>query len=224
MSAPHLWLRSLRRALGLSQIEVEARTAALGEACRVSQSYLSKLEGGCKPLASLPPLKLDALRRLYQVSPGEWVAHTGLQLVLEANAGEVVGSLDFVRMPVRALAAAGFPLSEDGSDTIDNELVPREEFRGGMVVLEVQGESMTTLEGGLRSGDRVYVDTADLELREGKIYVLHVGGGGTVVKRVRHFEDGFWLTSDNPNFAPIRPDQATVIGRVYFHQPRGRRL
>ena len=224
MSAPQLWLRALRRALGLSQAEVEVRTAVLGEACRVSQSYLSKLESGAKPLANLPPLKLDALRRLYRVSPDEWVAHTGLQLVLEANADDLAGALDFVRVSVRALAAAGFPFSEDGSDTIDNELVPRDEFKNGMVVLEVQGESMTTLEGGLRSGDRVYVDTADLELREGKIYVLHVSGGGTVVKRVRHFEDGFWLTSDNPNFAPIRPDQVTVIGRVYFHQPRGQRL
>lgn len=219
-----LWLRELRLRSGLRQDQVEAHTAARGEAYRVSQSYLSKLERGAKAVGSLTPQKMNALRQLYRVSPQEWVAHTGLHIVTEAREHEVAGGLEFVRVPVRALAAAGVPLSEDSSGIIDTELVPREEFKNGMVVLEVQGESMTSAEGGLRHGDRIYVDVADLELREGKVYVLHVHGGGTVVKRVRRFEGEFWLTSDNPDFPPIRPDQATVIGRVYYHQPKGRRV
>lgn len=219
-----MWLRELRVRLRLRQDQVEAHSATIGESCRISQSYLSKLERGTKTLSSLTPQKMNALRLIYRVSPEEWASHTGLSVVTGHGEDDVVGGLEFVRVPVHALAAAGLPLSEDGSSIIDTELVPREEFKNGMVVLEVQGESMTSSDGGLRHGDRIYVDVNDLELREGKVYVLHVQGGGILVKRVRRFDGDFWLTSDNPEFPPIRPDQVTLVGRVYYHQPRGRRL
>ena len=225
MSDIHTWLRELRTRLGLRQDQVETHTAALGENCRVTQSYLSKLERGSKPLSALTPHKMNALRQLYRVTPEEWAAHTGLSVITGTSAHEVSGGLEFVRVPVHALATAGVPLSEDSADSaLDTELVPREEFRSGMTVLEVQGNSMATGEGGIQSGDHIYVDTSDLELREGKIYVLHVHGGGWVVKRVRRFDGEYWLTSDNPDYPPIRPDQASVIGRVYYHRPKGKRL
>lgn len=225
MTHAHTWLRELRTRLGLRQDQVEALTAALGEDARVTQSYLSKLERGSKPLHAMTPRRLDALRQVYRVTPQDWVTHTGLEVVTPAQADEVAGGLEFVRVPVHALAAAGHPLDDaPGHTAIDTELVPREEYRSGMAVLEVQGDSMTIDGGGIRSGDRIYVDSGDLELREGKIYVLHVHGGGTVVKRVRRYDGEYWLTSDNPDFPPLRPDAVTVIGRVYFHQPRGRRL
>jgi len=229
MTPVHVWLRELRRKLGLNQHDVEQGTAAFGEAARVTQSYLSRLERGSKPLSALTPPKMNALRVLYRVSPDEWTAHTGLAIITPPDTDEATGGLEFIRMPVHALASAGVPISDDNDATVlgsivDTELVPREEFRGGMIVLEVQGDSMTREGGGIRHGDRIYVDSTDLELREGKIFVLHVHGGGTVVKRVRRFDHDFWLTSDNPNYPPLKPDQATVIGRVYYHQPRGHRL
>ncbi|WP_027480999.1 LexA family transcriptional regulator [Deinococcus pimensis] len=227
MSAPHQWLRELRVRLGLRQDEVETRTAALGEDARVTQSYLSRLERGTKPIVALTPARLDALRRVYHVQPDEWAARTGLRLVAAAAADEIEGTLDHIRVPVRALANAGIPLDDEGgagTATLDTELVPRTDYRGGMVVLEVHGESMTLDGEGIRHGDRVYVDRSDLELREGKIYVLNVHGAGTVVKRVRRYDGEFWLTSDNPDYPPLRPDAVTVVGRVYYHQPRGRRL
>lgn len=225
MNAQAPWLRARRQALGLRQEQVEAATAAAGEHARVTQSYLSKLERGLRPLASLTPARQDALRRALELSPSEWAARTGLGGPLTPPLGEVVGGLEFLRLPVRALASAGWPLGEGDTDVIDAELVPLAEHRSGMLVLEVQGQSMTAPGGGgIRDGDRIYVDPGDLSLREGRVYVLHVPGSGLVVKRLRRFGEEFWLSSDNPDFPPLHPEQAVVVGRVYYHQPRGQRL
>ena len=219
------WLRERRRALGLQQGVVEEATAQAGEHARVTQSYLSKLERGVRPLSSLTPVRQDALRRALELSASEWAARSGLTTLLAPAGDEVVGGLEVVRVPVRALAVAGWPVSEDDASIIDAELVPQAEYRSGMIVLEVQGDSMTTPGGGgIRGGDRIYVDPHDLGLREGRVYVLHVPGSGLVVKRLRRFDEVFWLTSDNPDYPPLRPEQAKLVGRVYFHQPRGSRL
>jgi repressor LexA len=229
-STLHHWLRARRDELGLRQEQIERATAEGGEEARVTQSYLSKLERGQKPLSALTPSKMDALRRALGVSAGEWIARTGLSVITPGSLaqgsepGELIAGLEFIRLPVRALATAGLPLTENDESVIDHDLVPASEYRAGMVVLEVQGDSMTDRSGGLQSGDRIYVDTADLELREGRVYVLHVPGSGLVVKRVRNFGGNYWLTSDNPDYPPLKPEQATVVGRVYYHQPRGRRV
>lgn len=221
------WLRERRDALGLRQDEVARRTAAHGgEAGTVTQPYLSRLERGVRPLSALTPTRQDALRRALEISAGEWVARTGLPLLSPGDGGEdLLTSLELFRVPVRALATAGLPLTEDSSSVIDIELVPARDHRPGMLVLEVQGDSMTEPGGGgIRPGDRVYVDPGDLDLREGRVYVLHVPGLGLTVKRLRRYGEHVWLTSDNPDHPPLRPEEATVVGRVYYHQPRGTRL
>ncbi|MFC4640431.1 XRE family transcriptional regulator [Deinococcus hohokamensis] len=221
------WLRAGRVALGLQQAEVSARTAALGgEAGRVTQPYLSRLERGTRPLSSLTPERQDALRRALNLTASEWTARTGLRLLTPLPGEDVLGSLELVRVPVHALATAGLPLTEDPGQIIDHELVPLRDHRPGMLVLEVQGDSMTTDggAGGIRPGDRIYVDAGDLDLREGRVYVLHVPGLGLTVKRLRRYGRDLWLTSDNPDHPPVRPEEATTVGRVYFHQPRGQRL
>lgn len=234
-STLHHWLRARRDELGLRQEQIERATAEHGEEARITQSYLSKLERGQKPLSALTPAKMDALRQALNVGAGEWIARTGLSVITPGSLaqqgpaqagghGELIAGLEFIRLPVRALATAGLPLTENDDSVIDHDLVPAGEYRAGMVVLEVQGDSMTDKSGGLQSGDRIYVDTADLELREGRVYVLHVPGSGLVVKRVRNFGGNYWLTSDNPDYPPLKPEQATVVGRVYYHQPRGRRV
>ncbi|WP_019586462.1 XRE family transcriptional regulator [Deinococcus apachensis] len=220
------WLRERRGALGLRQDEVARRTALHGgEAGTVTQPYLSRLERGVRPLDALTPARQDALRRALEISAGEWVARTGLPLLSRESSDDALTALELFRVPVRALATAGLPLTEDSSSVIDIELVPAREHRPGMLVLEVQGDSMTEPGGGgIRPGDRVYVDPGDLDLREGRVYVLHVTGLGLTVKRLRRYGDHVWLTSDNPDHPPVRPEEATIVGRVYFHQPRGTRL
>lgn len=219
------WLREHRVGLGWQQADVSARTEEYGgPAGRVTQSYLSRLESGLRPLAALTPTRQEALRRALQISASEWIARTGLPLLTPVPGGDVLDTLELVRVPVRALASAGLPVTEDFASIIDHELVPLGDHRPGMLVLEVNGESMTTEAGGIRPGDRIYVDPGDLDLREGRVYVLHVSGLGLTVKRLRRFGDALWLTSDNPDHPPVKPEEVTVVGRVYYHQPRGQRL
>ncbi|MBZ9713473.1 XRE family transcriptional regulator [Deinococcus multiflagellatus] len=220
-----LWLREQRRRQGLGQAELCARTAQHGgEAGRVTQPYLSRLERGERALSALTPERQDALRRALNLSLSEWTARTGLRPLAPHPSEDVLSTLELVRVPVRALATAGLPTAEAEGRVIDYELVPLRDHRPGMLVLEVQGDSMSTEAGGIRPGDRVYVDPGDLDLREGRIYVLHVPGLGLTVKRLRRYSEHLWLSSDNPDHPPLKPEEATVVGRVYFHQPRGQRL
>ncbi|CAM3298648.1 S24 family peptidase [Deinococcus saxicola] len=225
------WLGARRTALNLQQGQVSARTLDHGgQAGRVTQPYLSRLERGTRPLEALTPARQDALRRALEIPAGEWVARTGLPLLQAAPGDDALEVLELVRVPVRALASAGLPVTEDHASVIDHELVPVRDHRPGMLVLEVGGESMTTAAGGgIRPGDRIYVDPGDLDLREGLVYVLHISGLGLTVKRLRRYGGGrdggaLWLTSDNPDHPPVKPEEVTVVGRVYFHQPRGVRL
>ncbi|CAM3581128.1 helix-turn-helix transcriptional regulator [Deinococcus frigens] len=224
------WLGVRRARLNLQQGQVSVRTLEYGgQAGRVTQPYLSRLERGTRLLEALTPARQDALRRALEIPAGEWVARTGLPLLTPAPGDDALEVLELVRVPVRALASAGLPVTEDFASVIDHELVPVRDHRPGMLVLEVGGESMTTSSGGIRPGDRIYVDPGDLDLREGLVYVLHVSGLGLTVKRLRRYGGGrdggaMWLTSDNPDHPPVKPEEVTVVGRVYFHQPRGVRL
>ncbi|GGL14668.1 LexA family transcriptional regulator [Deinococcus radiotolerans] len=219
------WLRQQRQALGLGQHELSDRTGALGgPQGRITQPYLSRLERGERALGALTAVRQDALRRALNITLSEWTARTGLRPLAPEPREDLLGSMELIRVPVRALASAGLPTAEDHASVIDYELVPLRDHRPGMLVLQVQGDSMTTDSGGLRPGDRVYVDPGDLDLREGRVYVLHVPGLGLTVKRLRRYSDQLWLSSDNPDHPPVRPEEASVIGRVYYHQPQGQRL
>ncbi|WP_230288856.1 S24 family peptidase [Deinococcus sp. 14RED07] len=124
------------------------------------------------------------------------------------------------------LASAGAPVSDEEDERIIGWEYPTDsEYRPHMLCLEVDGESMNNGDAdGMRHGDRLYVDPTDMQLQENKIYVVHLHGNGIVVKRARRLGTDWWLFSDNTDYKPTRPDEATVIGRVYYHQPRGKRL
>ncbi len=211
--------------MGLRQSEISDATREHGgPRAHITQSYLSRLEAGTRTLHALTPARQDALRRALDISASEWVARTSLPLLGPSPGDDVLSTLELVRVPVRALATAGLPVTEDTASIIDHELVPARDHRPGMLVLEVNGDSMTTEAGGIRPGDRIYIDPGDLDLREGRIYVLHMPGLGLAVKRLRRFGAALWLTSDNPDHPPVKPEEVTVVGRVYYHQPQGQRL
>lgn len=220
------WLVDLRDRQKLRQDEVDKKSRDLG--ARISQSYLSQLERGIKPLSSLGGERMDVLRRIYRVEPAEWARRTGYSVAVPT--GQTDASLspvsDLHRIPVIGLASAGAPV-EDASDAriIGWEYPGKGEYRAHMLCLEVDGASMDSGDAdGMQHGDRLYVDPRDMDLQEGKVYVVHVHGNGIVVKRARLLGADWWLFSDNSDFKPLRPDEATVIGRVFFHQPRGKRL
>ena len=127
-----------------------------------------------------------------------------------------------VLIPVFALAAAG-----DGDWAEDDvltyiEVEPDIANRKNRVTFQVNGMSM---EPTLEDGDFIHVDMADTAIREDKIFVVLILTNGIVVKRARVYEDGSeHLTSDNPKYPPVRPDDAKIIGRVFAVTPKTRKL
>lgn len=225
---PHEWLREQREDRKIRQSDIESLTAKMGSKSRISQSHLSKIEKGHSALIGLGAERMDALRKALGLTPEEWLSGTGIQIVTEVPSYDrklsPVPSLH--RVPVIGLAAAGAPVTdEEDSRIIGWEYPADTEYRPHMLCLEVDGESMNDgAADGMRHGDRLYVDPHDMQLQEGKVYVVHLHGNGIVVKRARKLGTDWWLFSDNSDYKPTRPDEATVIGRVYYHQPRGKRL
>lgn len=84
--APHEWIRSIREDKGIRQSDVEKRSAEFG--AKISQSHLSKIEKGNAPLAGLGAERMDALRRALDLTPEDWVSHTGLRLVVKEESEE----------------------------------------------------------------------------------------------------------------------------------------
>lgn len=78
------------------------------------------------------------------------------------------------------------------------------------------GDSMTRPDGsGIHDGALLFVDLADLELRDGDAYLIKVPGNGFYVKRARWQFQEWWLHSDNPDYPPYQEDKAIVVGHVY---------
>ncbi|WP_165953335.1 LexA family transcriptional regulator [Deinococcus sp. S9] len=215
-------LRERRMKLALSQEEVAART---GDA--LSQRAISALETGATPLEKVAISRVISLANALNWSLRQMQEATGVELGATNHDGWTLAPVPNIhRVPVIGLASAGAPVADEQDERIIGwEYPAADEYRPHMLCLQVDGESMDNGEAdGLRDGDRLYVDTRDLTLQEGKVYVVHVHGNGIVVKRARQLGNDWWLFSDNANFSPTRPDEATIIGRVYFHQPRGKRL
>lgn len=71
---PRQWLRTLREQLGLRQVDITERTAALHG--RVTQATVSRLETGqCRPV-DLSAAQVAALCEVLGVTSAEWAANT----------------------------------------------------------------------------------------------------------------------------------------------------
>ncbi|WP_168734699.1 LexA family transcriptional regulator [Deinococcus sp. KSM4-11] len=223
-------LRVRRVQLGLSQEDLAARTDDL-----VSQRTVSALETGATPLDKMAIARVVSLANALDWSIRQMQDATGIDLGaaiptewVQAGSGKqtLTSVADVMRVPVIGMASAGAPVNDEEDERIIGwEYPTADEYRPHMLVLQVDGESMNNGDAkGMQHGDRLYIDPRELELHEGRIYVVHVHGNGIVVKRARKLGSDWWLFSDNKDFAPTKPDQATIIGRVFFHQPRGMRL
>lgn len=232
---PHEWLREYRQDKGVRQEDIERLTAAYGPRSKISQSHLSKIERGNAPLIGLGAERINALRLALGMSAEEWVENTGVQIVTAASdvtppapRGEVSTVLHVFKVPVICMASAGPGIKPGECDEpLAYDYVLPELYLEHMLIMQVDGNSMTSsgAVNSLDAGDWVYVDTHSLDLQEGKIFVVYVQGAGVMVKRVRHYPALGWvLTSDNASYAPIQPDDAKIIGRVYYRQPKGEKL
>lgn len=140
-----------------------------------------------------------------------------------AQGGRLIELLhsDFVTIPVYGLAAAGDALYSEDS-VIGVITLLKTDIHPGHHIIRVCGDSMAP---GMQDGDHVSIDPHDTRLQDGRVFVFHLHGNGHALKRVRTLADGqMWLTSDNPEHPPIKPEEVTVRGRAVRHFPKGRDL
>jgi repressor LexA len=198
-------IRELREVLGLTQKQFGEK---IGKSWRTVQDW----EAG---KSSIPDHTLRFISSTFGVSY-EWLK-TGqgemwerkektLLEELEAKTKELFEKL--VRIPVVGRAGAGFPESPADMDVIGWVLVSKETFqKGGKFSVQVRGDSM---EPTLHDGDfvvfKTYVGDGS-DIPNGKVVVVRNHHGELVVKRLIRTNGLIMLTSDNPKYPPIPPEQ-----------------
>lgn len=140
----------------------------------------------------------------------------GVQLVLPS---EKAAEYDLIPK-VAARAGAGASLETDGET--EGLYAFRRDFMGlshicarRSVLMDVVGDSMEPL---FSEGDTLLVDKSDVDVRDGRIYVVTLGDE-LRVKRIQKTLRGLILRSENPKYADISvdgPDLETFVvhGRV----------
>ena len=132
--------------------------------------------------------------------------------------------IDYDLVP-KVAAKAGAGASLETSDETEGLYAFRKDFMGrehicarNAVMLDVVGDSM---EPEFYEGDTLLVDKSDIEIRDGKIYVVTLGDE-LRVKRIFNSLNGLILRSDNPKYPDIHvegPDLENFVvhGRVRWH-------
>jgi repressor LexA len=198
-------IKRLRQSLGLTQKEFASRIG-------MTYEMLGLYERG----RYAPPEKvLKLISSTFGVSY-EWLKtgqgemwekrEKALLEELEAKTREVLERL--VRIPVVGRAGAGFPESPADMDVIGWVLVSKETFqKGGKFSVQVCGDSMEpTLHDGDFVAFKTYVGDGS-DIPSGKVVVVRNHCGELIVKRLTRVGGSIVLTSDNPKYPPIPPEQ-----------------
>lgn len=197
----------------------------------IYQKLLQRIENGEKPLESLTPKQLQALATALGWTVREMEEATKIDLGTKNPNGWIdadnirtdsVSITHRVRVPVYALAAAGAGVWTDTAVIEEIDVEPEIANLPHRVTLKVDGDSMSPT---LESGDAIHIDPTQTTIQDGRVYVVKIISDGVVVKRARIYHGGIvQLVSDNPRYAPMHPDDATVIGRVVAVTPQTRKL
>ena len=177
---------------------------ALSQKSGVSKSNMSRWLSGTPPrTADIEPV-MDLL---------------GARIVLPDDT-----LIDYDLVP-KVAAKAGAGASLETSDEAEGLYAFRKDFMGrehicaaSAVMMDVVGDSM---EPEFYEGDTLLVDKSDIEIRDGKIYVVTLGDE-LRVKRIFNSLNGLILRSDNPKYPDIHvegPDLENFVvhGRVRWH-------
>jgi repressor LexA len=224
-----LRLRRARKEAGLD-------TSQAAERAGISVSTLGALERGAHSLTSVAAGSLARVPAAFGLT---WTAFVELvrptygayipllaqdEELLEARDGAVKLIDDgMVEVPVYGMAAAHTEGNMSATRPVGTTRIPKHLLRENRHAYLVLGDSMD--DGGRRGiqdGDTVLCDQADLDLREGGVFIVKVPGNGILLKRVRTYDDGeTYLESDNRKYRPLLPDEAEIIGRVVWVDPQG---
>jgi SOS-response transcriptional repressor LexA len=121
------------------------------------------------------------------------------------------------KAPVLGFISAGIPLDADPFARRRRLPIPHALRRFGMVVLQVDGDSMTLPHGdGIPHGAFVLIDTRDLLGESGQTFAFRLPDGALVVKRLRLLRGRPAMYSDNAAYPPVVLDSGIRrLGRVY---------
>lgn len=155
----------------------------------------------------------------FAAPPGApWAARRPIPVLRFATAGGSLSDISFEtrRLPLIGSVAAGLPLAADQSieDQIDVEAdgLPSDP---DTFLLRVCGDSMAG--DGIVNGDLVVVRPQEHHEPEDIVVALLRGNNEAAIKRVASQSGEVFLTSSNPDFAPISvpdPEDLQVRGRV----------
>jgi repressor LexA len=201
----HERLKYLRKTLGLSQEEFGGR---IGKSLRTIQYW----ETG---KVQIPDTTLKLISQVFGVSY-EWLKEGKGEMwvrkdkaLLEGVGARLIEIAErLVRIPIVGGVGVGFPKSSAEINMVGYILVSKETLqKGGRFAVQVRGDSMEpTLHGGDFVVFKPYVGDV-LDIPNGKIVVVRKLGGELIVKRLTRINGIMMLTSDNPKYPPILPQQ-----------------
>jgi repressor LexA len=121
-----------------------------------------------------------------------------------------IAPVETVPVPLLGRIAAGGPILAEGSIE-DIFPLPRQLVgEGELFLLKVTGDSM--INASIASGDWVVVRQQP-EAENGQIVAAIIDGEATV-KTFNQSGEHTWLVPNNPTYAPILADEATILGKV----------
>lgn len=202
IDTPGSRLRAERENLSIKQVPFVKK---LG----ISQNYLSELERGEKKLKE--PL-LSTIEYRYGISAEYLLTGEGPKHVKAGAFNEPALPFNFAKEPVLipllGKISAGFP-KDINNDVIEYLHLP--DAPQNAYALIVDGDSMAPR---IKHGDYV-VFVEDGSAKDGDVVVIRDEWGDPILKRYRSRKGEILLTSDNPEYPTIQPnEQYRIIGKV----------
>nr|DAD79310.1 MAG TPA: Repressor protein CI [Myoviridae sp. ctNQr16] len=202
-----LKIKNLRETCGLSQTELALKVGYK------DKTSIAKIEKG---LVDLPQSKLSAFSAAFKVNTSYWFDDETFEFEQHEDNSSTNKSTG-IRIPVLGRVAAGIPI-EAIEDIIDTEEITEELASSGTFFgLKIKGNSM---EPRMCENDVVIVrQQSDAE--DGDIVIATVNGDEATCKRLKKYNDGIVLISNNPNYDPmyfsnkeIQEKPVKIIGKV----------
>ncbi|XBX05273.1 S24 family peptidase [Enterocloster clostridioformis] len=166
----------------------------LGDKVGVGKSTVRKWENGM--IANMKRDKIAKIAKVFGVSPS-------YLLGWDNNVGPITNGTKQKRpgisINVLGRVAAGVPI-EAIEDVIDTEEISDEMASGGYFFgLQIHGDSM---EPKMSEGDVVIVRQQN-DAESGEIVIAMVNGDEATCKRLRKYDGGIMLLSNNPKYEPM---------------------
>lgn len=191
-------LKTLRLSSDISQVD-------LADRLDISKQTLYKYENNI--ITNIPSDKIEAAAKIFKVSPSYLM---GWDLDVDSPSHGII-------IPVLGRVAAGIPLTA-AEYIIDTEEIPQAMAADGEYFgLQVKGDSM---EPRIKNGDVVIVRKQS-DADDGDLVIALINGDDAVVKRLKKYEGGIGLISNNPTYDPmyfsneeIESKPVEIIGKV----------